>query len=48
MRRDGFGMETVSFAWKARRGPHALWAEIVPDEKITLIEGFQCRRVTVR
>lgn len=48
MRRDGFGMETVSFAWTARRGPHALWAEIVPDEKITLIEGFQCRRVTVR
>jgi hypothetical protein len=48
MRRDGFGMETLRFPWRARRGPHALWAELVPNGQATIIEGFQCRRVTVR
>lgn len=48
MRRDGFGMVTVSVPWEARKGPRALWAEIVPDPQYTVIRGFQDMRITVR
>lgn len=48
LRREGFGIVTVSVPWKAKRGPHQLWAEIVPDAQYTTLRGFQELRVTVR
>jgi len=48
MRKDGFGMVTVSVPWKATAGPHQLWVEIQPDTQHTVIRGFQSRRLSVR
>lgn len=48
MRRDGFGMVTVSEDWKATRGPHEIWAEIVPEDGYTTIRALQSKRISVR
>ena len=48
VRRDGFGMVTVSVNWRARRGPHELWAEVLPDPQYTTVRAFQSKRVSVR
>ena len=49
MRKEGFGMVTVSVDWKATRsGPVEIWAEIVPDDGYTIIRGFQSKRISVK
>jgi len=48
MRRDGFGMVTVSVDWQPKRGPHEVWAEIIPDAQYTTIRGFESKRISVR
>ncbi len=48
MRRESFGMVTVSVPWRALAGPHELWAEIQPDPQYTTIRACQSRRISVR
>ncbi len=47
MRRDGFGMVTITAPWQAGPRPHELWAEIVADPQYTTIRAFQAKRLSL-
>ena len=48
MRREGFGMVTVSVPWKATVGTHELRAQIEPSDDYTTIRAEETERVVVR